>query len=219
MHAHGSHIGQNAERLPKLAVKPGLANLILEHGVGVTEQIEPLFCRFAANDSNRQPRPWEWLAPDEPLRHPQLGPDRADLILEKRTQRFNQLKLHVVGQATDVVVRLDRRCTSTSTRFDHVGVERALDEKLRSLELRRLFLKDANELGADDLALRLRVANTGQLAEETVLSVDGDERHGKAVTEGLDHLRTLVLAHHPVVDEDAGQLIADCSVNQQCGDR
>ena len=104
MHSNGPHIGQNAERLPKLAVEPGAPDLILEYRVGITQQVEPLFCRLAADDSNRQPRPWEWLAPDKPLRHPQLGPDRANLILEESTQRFNQLKLHVIGQATDVVV-------------------------------------------------------------------------------------------------------------------
>ena len=44
-----------------------------------------------------------------------------------------------------------------AARLDHVGVERALDEEPRRLaELARLLLEDADELLADDLALRPR---------------------------------------------------------------
>ena len=45
------------------------------------------------------------------------------------------------------------------------------------------------------------------------------ERDAEPVAEGLDHLLGLVLAHHPVVDEDAGEPVADRAVDQQRGGR
>ena len=73
--------------------------------------------------------------------------------------------------------------------LDHVGVERALDEEARVLavasgELRRLLLEDADELGADHLALGLGLGDAAQPLEEARLGVDGDERHLEGVAEG-----------------------------------
>ena len=87
-----------------------------------------------------------------------------------------------------------------------------------SPSLRRLLLEHADELGADRLALGLRVAQAGEPREEAVLGVDGDQRHLEVVAEGGDHLLALVLAHQPVVDEHARQLVADRAVHEQRGD-
>ena len=106
-----------------------------------------------------------------------------------------------------------------AARLDHVGVERALDEEAGAREPRRLLLEDADELGADDLALGLGVGHAGEPLEEALLGVDGDERHLEGVAEGGDHLLALALAHQAVVDEHAGQLVADGAVDEQRGDR
>ncbi len=55
--------------------------------------------------------------------------------------------------------------------------------------------------------------------EEALLGVDGDERDVEVVAERRDDLVALVLAHHPVVDEDAGELVTDGAVHEQRGDR
>ena len=60
---------------------------------------------------------------------PELGADRAHLVLEQRPQRLDELELEVVGQPADVVVGLDRRRAGAAAGLDHVGVERALDEE------------------------------------------------------------------------------------------
>ena len=90
--------------------------------------------------------------------------------------------------------------------------------KLRVADPRRLLLEDADELGADRLALGLGLAQPGQALEEAVLGVDGHERHLEVVAEGGDDLLALVLAHQPVVDEHARQLVADRAVHEQRGD-
>ncbi len=65
------------------------------------------------------------------------------------------------------------------------------------------------------LRLLLGVGDAGQLRQEAILGVDGDQRHLEVVAEGGDDLLALVLAHQPVVDEHAGQPVADRPVHEQ----
>ncbi len=85
--------------------------------------------------------------------------------------------------------------------------------------LPRLLLEDADELGADDLALGLGVRHAREAVEETLLGIDRHERHLEVVAEGGDHLLALVLSHQAVIDEDARELVADGAVDEQRGDR
>ncbi len=123
-------------------------------------------------------------------------------------------------QPADVVVRLDRlRDTVGTARLDHVGVERPLDEAADVAQPASLVLEDADELLADDLPLPLRVGDAGEAREESLLRLDVHERHVEDPVEGLDHLRRLPLAKQAVVDEDAGELVADRLVHEQRRDR
>ncbi len=74
------------------------------------------------------------------------------------------LKVHVVGQTADVVVALDDGASPPSAGLDDVGVDGALGQKVDAADLLGLFLKDADELLADDLALLLRLGDARQLA-------------------------------------------------------
>ena len=67
--------------------------------------------------------------------------------------------LHALGQAADIVVRLDRHRRAAERRdaLDHVGIERALREEIGAADLLRLLLEDVDEQPADGLALRLGV--------------------------------------------------------------
>ena len=172
LHADRADVGQDAERLPQLAVQAGLADLVLQDVVGVAQEVQALLGRLAADDADRQAGAGERLAPDEALGQAELGADGADLVLEERAQRLDEVELQVVGQAADVVVRLDRRRAGAAAGLDDVRVERALDEVVGARELRRLLLEDADELGADRLALRLGVGDAGELLEEALLGVD-----------------------------------------------
>jgi hypothetical protein len=146
----GAHVGQDAEGLPQLPVQAGLADLVLEDRVRVAQEVQALLRGLAAHDADRQARAGERLAPDEALGSPSSAPDGADLVLEQRPQRLDELEVQVVGQPADVVVGLDRRRARAAARLDDVGVERPLDEELRALlalgELERLLLEDPDEL-------------------------------------------------------------------------
>ena len=92
--------------------------------------------------------------------------------------------------------------------FNHVGIDRTLSQIVHGADLLALFLKDADELLADDLALRLRIGDVLQAREETLFRVDAHEVDVPILERGLD-LVALVLAQQTVVDKDARELIAD----------
>jgi len=48
------------------------------------------------------------MAADEGLRQAEFAAERAHLVLEQFAQRLDQLHVHALGQAADIVVRLDR---------------------------------------------------------------------------------------------------------------
>ena len=113
------------------------------------------------------------------------------------------------------MVRLDRRRPAPAARFDHIGVERALNQEVGAGELGRLLLEHADELGADQLALGLGLAHPDEAGQEALLRVDGNQRHLEGVAEGRNDLLALALAHQAVIDEHAGQLVADRAVHEQ----
>ena len=54
-----------------------------------------------------RPGPGERVAADEALGQAQLAAQAADLVLEQFAQRLDQLQVHALRQAADIVVRLD----------------------------------------------------------------------------------------------------------------
>ena len=80
--------------------------------------------------------------------------------------------------------------------LDNVGIDRALREELHIRQLLGFFLKDADELRADDLALLLRIGDALERCEEALCRVDADKVDGRAAEGALD-LVALVLRIRP----------------------
>ena len=95
--------GRIAKLCHSVVVEAGPADLLEQHGVGVAQDVEPL-ARHLADDADREPRPRERLAPHHPLGQAELLADAAHLVLEDQPQRLDELEVHVLGQAADVVV-------------------------------------------------------------------------------------------------------------------
>ena len=167
-----------------------------------------------------RPGPGERMAIDHRVRQAERDAELAHLVLEQLAQRLEQLQAERLRQAADVVVALDRdRLLGLgAARLDHVGVDRSLRQPLRLLELARLAREDVDELAADDLALGLRVGDAGELAEEALAGVDRDHLHVAMLGEHVHDEPAFVEAQQPVVDEDAGQPVADRLVDQRRGD-
>ena len=104
-------------------------------------------------------------------------------------------------------------------RFDDVRVERALGQEVDPTEFGRLLLEDPDELVADDLALLLGVLDAGQSIEESPARLDHDQAHPEVSLEGDPEELGLLLAHQAVVDVDAGQPVADRTVDEGGRDR
>ena len=150
----------------------------------------------------------------------ELAAERPHLVLEQFAQRLDQLHVHALRQAADIVVRLDgdRRAAGERHALDDVGIERALRQELGAADLLRLLLEHLDEQPADGLALGLRIGLAFERADEAVGRVDVDQRDVVVAAEHRHHLLRLVLPHQAVVDEDAGQLLADRLVDQHRGD-
>ncbi len=115
---------------------------------------------------------------------------------------------------------LDDSGLTAQTALHHVGVDGALCEEIDFADLLGLLLEHPDELFADDLALPLRLGDTGQLAEVALTGIHADkvdiEAVGVARAKDRADLFLLVLAQQTVVHEDAGQLLAD-GLGQHCG--
>ncbi len=109
------------------------------------------------------------MAADEHVGQAELAAERADLVLEQFAQRLDELHVHALGQAADIVVRFDRHRRAAGERhaLDHVGIERALGQKFGAADLLRLGLEHVDEQFADGLALVLRIVDALERLEET----------------------------------------------------
>jgi hypothetical protein len=77
------------------------------------------------------------------------------------------------------------------------------------------FVEHFDEQPADGLALFLGVGDATKPGKEARAGIDGDKRDVVMAAKELHHLARLVLAQQTVIDEDAGELIADRLVDQE----
>ena len=124
--------------------EPGPLDLLDDDRVGLLQDLDAARGVIVPMMRTARPGPGERLAPHDLLGQAELLADRAHLVLEQVAQRLDELEVHVVGQAADVVVRLDVRVVA-ATRLDDVGVERALHEEPRVAEIARRLLEHADE--------------------------------------------------------------------------
>ena len=99
--------------------------------------------------------------------------------------------------------------------LDDVGVDGALREPADPVELRRLLLEDLDERAPDAPALLLRIRHSGERGEEPILGVDPSHVDPEVSGERGHDLVAFVEPQQAVVDEDAGQAIADGAVQQR----
>lgn len=216
--------------MPELAVEAGSLDLFDDDGVGFLQDGDTVGGDFS-EDADSETGAGEGLALEDLFGHLQVAADTADLVLEEVAQGLNELELHVFGQAADVVVALDGlRGAFDGGGLDDIRVERALDEPgdlvafgvmlglafcFKILEDGFGFVvEDGDELVADDLALGFGVGNACQAREEALAGVDGDDVEAKLLAHGGLDLFELIFAEDAVVDEDAGQAVADSLVDQ-----
>ena len=223
----GAHVGQQHDRqLPDVAIDAGRCGFLTHDGIGLAQDVETLLAH-RAHDADRETGAGERVAPHHRRRESELGADGTHLVLEQRAQRLDEGELQIVGEAAHVVVALDVGGAGATTGLDHIRVERSLHEELDLLAVRtslldhlaRGVLEHPDEQAPDDLALLLGVGDGVELGEEPLGRVDDLEPDaGGCDVVGLD-LLALALAQQAVIDEDAGEVVADRLVHESRSDR
>ena len=219
----GVHAGEDAEELRQLAFVAVFGHLVAQHPIGVLQNPDLFGGDFAQNtDSEAGAR--EGLTPDEFLRDPQLFADLADLVLEQVAERLDSAEeADVGGLFNHIVVGLDDGGAGLAValalaRLDPVGVDSALREEAVLGAGADLVPEHLIELGADYFALLLGVGDALEALHKVVAAVDADKVHIEQACERPFDEVALVLAHEPLVDENAGQLLADGTAEKSCGD-
>ncbi|RMN24332.1 Cytosine deaminase [Pseudomonas coronafaciens pv. zizaniae] len=115
------------------------------------------------------------------------------------------------------MVRLDDVCLAAfcASRLDHVRVDGALRQVLDVVQLAGFGIEHVDEGATDDLAFLLRVALAFQVVQELLFGVGANDLDAHVFGEHGHHLLAFVQAQQAVVDEYAGQLVADGLVQQR----
>ena len=116
------------------------------------------------------------------------------------------------------MVELDRgsRTVGRGAALDHVGIERALGQEPGPGDSRRLAGKAVDEGLADPAPLLLGLGHTGKDIEKPRFGGHHVQIAAEVGGELLDHRGRLTLSQQAVVDQDAGELIADRPAEQGC---
>src|SRR2546425_3404818 len=164
LHPDAAHRRQHGERLGDAPIEVGRAQLLDEDRVSVPQRVQPLAVD-RTDHAHREAGAGEGMPPEDVLGDAELGTGAADLVLEQTAQRLHDLERHHLGEAADVVVRLDA-CAGlrlARPRLDDIGVDRPLHEEIDLPHPLCLLLKAADEFLADDRPLTLRVLHAGEL--------------------------------------------------------
>ena len=183
-------------------MKPCGGYLLTQNCIRLTHGLEAV-TGDSAGASYAETRAGEGLAIDHAVGQAERLADDTNLVLVQKLDRLNELKLQVLRQTADIVVRLN------AVALKNVGIYRALCEELNALKFAGLLFEHTDKLRTDYLALCLGIIDTGELIKEAVDSVDIHEVCVHLITENLNDLLGLALAQQTVIHMHAGELLAD----------
>ena len=170
-HAHRADSGeQNDACLPHLIIQRlavGVDIIAQSADVDVVGvlQYAHLLGRDVAENADGQAGTREGMSGNQVLGHTKLAPNAAHLVLKEPLQRLAELEVHLLGQSADVVMALDDLARDVQA-LDAVGVDGALGQPLGISNLLGFGIEHLDEVAADDLALLLRLGDTGEVSEE-----------------------------------------------------
>ena len=143
----------NSKVLPDVAVKTSFGDFFAENSIRFADSFQFFLSDFS-HDTNSKSWSWEWLAPDNFIRHTKLGTQSTHFILVERVQWLNQLKPHVFRKTTNIMVRFNS-LSSVGTGFDNVCIERSLSQEFYIFQFAGFVVKDIDKLVSDDFTFLL----------------------------------------------------------------
>src|SRR5262249_17416125 len=175
-HPHRSNRTKNSERLPEFIVPVGRFHFAYDDFVRLSQD-RKAFLRDIAEDSHRETGTRKRLAKYDFARQLKLETHLPNLILEKMTERFEQLKIHRFRQSADIVMALDEggRISRDGNALNNIRIKCSLCQKtvasltgILGLKLFCSLFEDAYELGPNKLPLFFRVGDTLQQGEKAI---------------------------------------------------
>ena len=107
--AHRADGQKNGEGLPNFIIPLGGSHFLDHDGIGLAHDAQALGVDSSDN-ANGESRTREWLAVDDFFGESEFFADSADFVFEELAQGLDELEFHALGEASDVVVALDKRC-------------------------------------------------------------------------------------------------------------
>src|SRR3546814_10580687 len=94
-----------------------------------------------ARNANSKPWPRKGMPTDKDVRQAQFTAQLTHLILEQFAQRFNQLHVHAVGKAANIMMALDRYRwpAGKADAFNDIWVKSALRSEEHTYEIQSLM--------------------------------------------------------------------------------
>ena len=105
-------------------------------------------------------------------------------------------------------------CGISQTAFDDIGINRTLHQIIYLADFSCFIFKYTDKFRADDFTLLFGVGYALQLGKETLLCICSYEMRIEIAVKNLFYLVAFVFTHQTMVNENAGQLLADCLGNQ-----
>ncbi len=171
-----------------------------------------------ADDADAETRSGKRMAANQRGADAQPAADPADLVLEQEAQRLHNLEIHLLREASDIVVGLDYDSRAVHLcGLYHVGVNRALSEPFHVLDFSGGRVEYLDEVLADNLPLCFRVSDSAQISEKPFRCLNPSDIQSHTLV-GLKHFRSLVLSHQAGIHEDAVEVVADGAVQEHCRD-
>ena len=178
---------------------------------------EGLLACHAAWATDGKARTREGVPADEAFRQAEFLAERPHLVLEEFAQRLDQLHVHALGQAADIVMRLDGGGggSGEGDAFDHIWIEGTLGEEIGAAQFLRFLIEYLDEKTPDRLPLLLGILDPGQAVEEQVRGVHHLQLHPHVALERALDCLPLARAQQTRVHEDVGELITDRAMHQR----
>src|SRR3989441_1359272 len=206
VNAHGLHRQEDREVLPRKGHEPAAGrslDLFLDDGGRASDEGDPIRGHFS-DHSDRESGPGKRLSLGNP--HAERPSDRSDLVLVQVAQRFDELQLHVLREAADVVVGLDP-IPELPPALDPVRGDRPLDEVVGSKALCLPF-EECDDRASNARPFLLRVDDALEGREEFAGGLENPVAHIEFL-EGLGDVIGLSSSNEACVDVDPEEPISE----------
>ena len=164
--------------------------------------------------TNAETRTRERLTIYHVVRQAEFYATSANFVFEQLTQRFNQFKLQVFRETTNIVVRFNN-FSSFGTAFCDIRIDGALTEEVNAFNFASFFFEYTNEFFADDFAFLFGVSNAFQFSQEAFSSININQVCIQLVFEYFYYAFRFAFTHQTMVYVYANQVIANSFEEQR----